>query len=349
MIDSSAVVGVGGAADMIAPVGGSCPKLSTRLQLRSCPVAPADVRVRRATPADADDILDVCSAALGWSNPAFDRALFTWKHIDNTFGPSLMLIAEDASGILAVRPLMQWVFTRAGETVRAARAVDTATRPDARGRGLFRALTQAGIAQLEEDGYGFIFNTPNASSQPGYLKMGWVDAGKVAFGFGIRGPASLPRIVRSRTPADKPSIETPDLGVSVAEGLATASAFDGSEPELRTAHSIESLLWRYERGPITYRWIATADQQGCIVRLRQRGASRELVVAESLTAGTSSDGWSIVREAMHQVDADYCVTPAGFGASRSVAKLGPTLTLRSIAENPTHSRFTWSPGDIELF
>jgi len=302
-----------------------------------------------ATPGDSDEILHVCGAALGWSNPDFDRALFRWKHFDNAFGPSLMLIAEDESGILAVRPLMRWRFASAGGDVRAARAVDTATRPDAQGRGLFRVLTQASITHLESDGYGFIFNTPNEKSRPGYLKMGWVDAGRIGFGFGIGSPASIGRIVRSRAAADKPSIETPNLGLSVAEGLETASTPTGSEPGLRTAHSMETLLWRYSEGPIAYRWIPTMANEGCIVRLRQRGRSRELVVAESMTAGNSAHEWKIVRDIMRQVDADYCLTPAGFGAARTVTKLGPTLTLRSIAVNPINSTFRWSPGDIELF
>jgi len=322
------------------------------------------IHLRVAEPNDTEAILDVCSSALGWVDPTFDRALFRWKHFDNAFGPSTILVAEDSSGLLAVRPLMQWRFTRVSQdangvtTLKAARAVDTATRPGAQGKGLFRKLTEMGLEELEKQDFGFVFNTPNDQSRPGYLKMGWATAGQVRFGFGVRSLTRLPNILRSRTSADKPSIETSGLGIPVAEGLSTIGPQEGlaspilaasEQPgQLQTAHTFDTLLWRFAQGPIEYRWIPTNPGEGCIVRLRQRGASRELVVALAMVQ-SMGPAWSAVSKAMHHVDADYCLTPAGFGKTRTIQRLGPTLALRSLGVTPTKESFNWSPGDIELF
>jgi len=178
----------------------------------------ASVEIRAATDSEVEEVFAVCSAALNWQSPDFDTRLFRWKHIDNAFGRSLLLIAVDRAApegarILAVRPLMRWRFANdSGTTISAARAVDTATLPSAQGKGLFRRLTLAGIEQLLAEDCGFIFNTPNSKSLPGYLKMGWFDAGEVRFGFGLSTPSAAPRILRSRTAADKQSIETLELG-----------------------------------------------------------------------------------------------------------------------------------------
>lgn len=322
----------------------------------------SDIHLRLADVNDADDILDVCGSALGWRDPEFDRALFRWKHFDNAFGSSIILVAEDPTGIQAVRPLMQWRFATsadhtAGTTIKAARAVDTATRPEAQGQGLFRKLTEMGLEELKSRQFGFVFNTPNDQSRPGYLKMGWKPAGRVAFGFGLRSPMRLPTIARSRTAAQKRSIETPDLGIDVADGLSSIGTNGGLTPAfqserrddlLSTAHTLETLRWRFENGPISYRWLATSPDEGCVVRLRQRGPSREFLLAFAVVR-SAKPAWDVVKRAMHQVNADYCLTPAGFGSARTVSRLGPTLTLRSVDLAPSAESFKWSPGDIEVF
>ena len=62
---------------------------------------------------------------------------------------------------------------------RCLRAVDTATHPEHQGKGIFKKLTLQLIDEAAKQGYDFIFNTPNAQSTPGYLKMGWKRWGKV--------------------------------------------------------------------------------------------------------------------------------------------------------------------------
>ena len=317
--------------------------------------------LRPATPDDLDAILEVCSAALDWHDPIFDRQLFEWKHLSNPFGTSLLLVAEDEIGIAAVRPLMRWRFRNgSGEAVEAARAVDTATHPRAQGKGLFRQLTEMGLEELSDPGSApsadLIFNTPIPQSLAGYLKMGWVERGNVAFGFSFRSPVGLAKLARSRTRADKRSIEIPHVGISVQDGLALLDQQDPCPGRttgpgaLHTDHSIDSLRWRYVDAPISYRFLPGPDASGIIVRLRQRGRARELVVAQRCGEIGDASAGRAVRNAMRNSKADHCVGWTGLGATFTSAKLGPTLAVRSLSDRvPSSAWFNWQPGDIELF
>ncbi len=314
--------------------------------------------LRAADDGDISEIISVCSKALQWSSPDFDEALFRWKHLDNAFGPSLILVATDSAHddrIVAVRAFMRWRFaTSRGETVPAARAVDTATLPEAQGNGLFTRLTLAGLDELESEGCGFVFNTPNAKSLPGYLKMGWSSAGKVGFGFSATNPASVARIARSRTASQKPSVPTPDLGIDIGDALSSGLATppDSDSDHFRTNHDAATLRWRYASGPIDYRYLPIEGgpgEGGAIVRLRRRGEIDELVVAEVLGSPEPSATSAALRAAQRDVDADLLIAPSGTPRTLSLGTAGPTLALRSLKSPVSASQFRWVPGDIELF
>jgi len=322
--------------------------------------ATLSVEVRVAADSEMEEVFSVCSTALGWKSPDFDAQLFRWKHVDNAFGRSLLLVAVDRNApigerILAVRPFMRWRFADSeGKPVTAARAVDTATLPAAQGKGLFGTLTLAGVEQLISENCGFIFNTPNSKSLPGYLKMGWFDAGEVRFGFGVTTPGAAARILRSRVAAQKQSIPTPELGMAVDDALRAIdpsaianAATDASH--LHTDHDADTLRWRYAEGPIVYRYLLAGADDGVIVRLRARGEIRELVVAQVIGTPPPSTVAGIVRDAMEAVDADVCVAPAGLRRTVSIPKVGPTLALRSLTRPISADHFTWSPGDVEIF
>ena len=315
-------------------------------------------QLRKAAPEDLDEIVDVCSAALGWKDPEFDRALFRWKHVENPFGASHIYVAEDDQGIAAVRPFMRWQFAQgvasdANPPLSAVRAVDTATHPRAQGNGLFRSLTEMGLAELGQDSTSFVFNTPNEKSLRGYLTMGWVDAGQIEFGYGVRSPLALPKLARARTSASKRSLPTPEIGVNVEEGLAHLSephpCGAGDPATLTTAHTIESLRWRYAQSPMTYRFLLGPDQSGLIIRLRQRGSATELVVAQRIGNMSNGVAGRAVRNAMARSRADHCVGWKGLGSTIATKRPGPTLALRPLAGTPTPENFVWQPGDIELF
>ncbi len=326
--------------------------------------APSNYDIRPATNADLDEIVSVCGAALGWTSPDFDTELFRWKHFTNAFGRSLLLVAVDSDApsgeqIKAVRPFMRWRFARSdGTTWPAARAVDTATLPEAQGQGLFRALTLAGLELLEEEGCGFVFNTPNEKSLAGYLTMGWRNAGGVPLAFGFASPKVAYRLSQSRTAAQKQSISTPDLGISIEEALtsliephlaADAASNAVNAVGLRTDHTIDTLRWRYASGPVDYRFVRTSTNGGLIVRLRQRGNVRELVLAQTVGTVANKQIWSHAKNAMDAVEADVCIAPSGIKRLLKTSRVGPTLALRPLHNPLTDDTFDWSPGDVELF
>src|SRR5713101_901703 len=134
--------------------------------------------VQRATSADFPGVLELTRRALGWTDA--DTHFLEWKHLRNPFGPSPMWVATDDDRVVGFRAFLRWEFvTRAGRTVTAVRAVDTATDPAYQGQGIFTRLTTEAIAALTHDGVELIFNTPNAKSLPGYLKMGWQEIGRL--------------------------------------------------------------------------------------------------------------------------------------------------------------------------
>ena len=106
--------------------------------------------------------------------------LFAWKHLDNPFGRSIILVADAGGTIAGLRAFMRWELTTPdGATLRCVRAVDTATHPDFQRRGIFSRLTEAAVEAAREDGVDLIFNTPNEKSGAGYLKMGWQEVGPI--------------------------------------------------------------------------------------------------------------------------------------------------------------------------
>ena len=137
---------------------------------------------------DLPRVLDLLEASLG-GGPAGRRQpeLFRWKHLENPFGPSFMLGAEHEGRLVGLRAFMRWRFTALGDRLEAARAVDTATHPDYQGMGIFTRLTLA-LLEVIDGHVDLVFNTPNAKSGPGYLKMGWSEVGR------------LPVTVRPRRP-----------------------------------------------------------------------------------------------------------------------------------------------------
>src|SRR5690349_5445137 len=137
------------------------------------------MQFREATEADIPSIVDLLKLSLGESLMPKSEAFWRWKHVHNPFGSSPVLLALDGEKLIAVRAFMRWEW-RQGETIyKAVRAVDTATHPDYQGKGIFRKLTLQLVDLCKQEGFHFIFNTPNKVSKPGYLNMGWQTNGKM--------------------------------------------------------------------------------------------------------------------------------------------------------------------------
>lgn len=333
-----------------------------------------EVEIRFAEPSDTEPVVQMIRRSLG---PTMTPRLWRWKHVESPFGVSPVLLARDDQGIAAVRAFMRWRWTAGGREVAAVRAVDTATRPDRRGEGLFTRLTERLAREVTAEGARFVFNTPNSNSLPGYLRLGWSRVTRIPLrlaprplrilGRGTRGSGGeedLERILAVGRPVEE-LLEAPGL-----PGL-LAAATRPEERRLATAVDLPYLRWRYAEAPSgSYRAVWDLEEDGCaalIFRARWRGRFAEILVSEIVTSGHGGIGRAagLLRRLKRAPGADYLAavaprdTPAGRALRRAgclpALPVGPLLTARPLAlraqdPDPLHWR-NWccSLGDLEVF
>ena len=97
------------------------------------------------------EIVDLLNLALG-QRPDFQRdvAYWEWKHEQNPFGKSIVLVAESDGRIVGIRSFLRWRLAINGQEIEAACPVDTVTHPDFQRRGIFRQLTMAASDEARE-------------------------------------------------------------------------------------------------------------------------------------------------------------------------------------------------------
>lgn len=301
--------------------------------------------------ADIEPVLDLMRVSLGESK-LLQRSseLFRWKHIDNPFGRSIGLVAEDGGEIVGLRTFMRWeLVTPTGETLRCVRAVDTATHPDHQRRGIFSRLTEEGIEIARSEGVDLVFNTPNDKSKPGYLKMGWQEVGRI--GAMVR---PTPALLRREESEDT----SPELFMRGARPAAGLDMTDRLPRGLRTPRSPEYLAWRFSSHP-TARYFAAGDSSGlAVLRPNRRDDRRELVVADLLGAPAAAG-----RAAVKAASGSYLATWFSPGGPERAALVrrgfvpvpgftALTLVMRPLREVPPEywSMDTWdvAVSDFEL-
>jgi GNAT superfamily N-acetyltransferase len=330
------------------------------------------VDIRPVHPEDEPQVLELLDAALGGGPVgAWTPELFRWKHAENPFGPSFLLVAEAAGRIVGLRAFMRWRFEVAGRSVNAVRAVDTATHPDYQGRGIFSRLTMEAVDALR-DQVDLIFNTPNEKSLPGYLKMGWRVVGRPPISIGVRRPVRFVRGLRHlrEEGAGHPDTTSPVAGEPPGPVLeepavrALLGDAERSQERLVTPRTVEFLRWRYVHAPALGYRVVRIHEEGdlrgvAIFRIRPRGRLREGTVSELITKeGDATATRRLRRRVARRADLDYvaCHLPAG-GAWRAgliPAPSGPTLVVNvlrpTLEPNPMDLR-SWalSLGDLEVF
>lgn len=322
--------------------------------------------LRAMSPDDEHQVVTLLTRSLGWEADERHRELFSWKHKYNPFGSSPAWVAEDDRGIAGFRTMMRWEFTVDGSPVRAVRAVDTATDPRCRGKGIFKALTLLAIGDLQADGTAWVFNTPNSQSAPGYLSMGWQPVGRLPVGIRPAKITRLPRLLRSRQASDLWS--APDTrGENAIDLLADVNAVghllagdaDSAGATLRTRRTPEYLLWRFGRCPVGYKALEAPGglRRGFVVyRVRRRGPSNEALIAEVVLDDPQDTATRrrLCKMVLESTGADYAVAsgetcPPGW---LPLARQGPLLTWRRLdwsGEMPPLNRWGLASGDIELF
>ncbi|MGY1739552.1 MULTISPECIES: GNAT family N-acetyltransferase [unclassified Blastococcus] len=313
--------------------------------------------LRPALPQDDEGIRRLVAAEMGWGEDRTAERLWEWKHERNPFGPSPRWVAEDRGRVVAARILMRWEFESSdGGSHRAVRAVDTVTARAYRGRGLFRRLTLQALTDLAADDVGFVFNTPNDQSRPGYLSMGWEARGRVPVSAWASGPSDWLLMARSRVPAALESLPS-EAGRPAVEALDDDVVRLLGRPRagIATRRSSAYLRWRYSGLPeLRYRVLTLgrdASEGVCVFRVRRRGAAVEAVVLDS--HGPSRPArMRLMREVARSAQATHVLSvPDGTGATGvPVPLVGPRLTVRAIAGDPPPTEaLRLTLGDVELF
>lgn len=331
--------------------------------------------IREYEPHDEAAVLELLYATLGRGR-AFERTdlFWRWKHERNVFGRSLMLVAGDGD-ILGLRALLRWEFLTDQGIVRAVRAVDTATHPAHRRRGVFAALTAAAVERARHEGVDLIFNTPNDVSLPGYLKLGWRHVGRPTLLIRVCRPARIVRTLFSKVRRGgaagmtEPALPSVDdflsSGPNVEHLLREDARLRGGR--IRTHLSERFLRWRYTGVPSVPYFSVSIDRApdaALIVRPNVRRGLRELIVSELLlTPRAEASVPSLMRAAFAAADVDYAVAhaPAGSPHWRALVRaafvplpfVGPHFTVRGLSDkgSAANRMAAWhlSLGDLEMF
>lgn len=335
-------------------VGDDSPATIEKMPVRS----PEGLSIRLATPEDRAQILDLCRTSLGWGMDRRFEQLFHWKHDLNPFGPSFLWVAVDGDRIVGLRAFMRWNFTRGGRELRAVRAVDTVTHHDYQGRGIFTALTTGALQTLHDDGIDFVFNTPNAQSLPGYVKMGWREVGRLPVAVRVVGPRGLTQLRQVRQAASHWPVPT-SVGLAAANVIEDViAARNRLVPENSTARTLntqmtnEFLRWRYTQDFLDFR-VIRSGRGVVLVQFRMRGDSLECLVADSFGLSAEERDRAVV-EAARDAEADYVVRTGEPLLSQGfvpVPGFGPRLAWRSIHQEamPTLANWDLSMGTVALF
>jgi GNAT superfamily N-acetyltransferase len=336
----------------------------------------SSLEVRPFTMQDEAEVLDLLRSALG-EGPTGERSsrFFRWKHMENPFGNSLMLVAEAGGRILGLRAFMRWRLRADTRTLSAVRAVDTATLPEAQGKGVFSRLTREAVEIMRPD-VDLVFNTPNSKSLAGYLKMGWRVVGRVPVRVHVKRPIRFLRRLRSLSAGSETMDGAPRVDArpaadvfhdaSAIESLLKTIAIDSGR--LVTDRSVDYLRWRYAAAPFDYR--AITDGSGgelrglALFRVRPRGLLWEATVTELLVAsGERTVARRLLRSIFHAAEVDHvtCSFPAAFvspsvlaGSAFVRAPAGPTLVTNpltdSIRPDPSDlGSWALTLGDLEVF
>ncbi|HSM50248.1 MAG TPA: GNAT family N-acetyltransferase [Thermoanaerobaculia bacterium] len=343
--------------------------------------AEPELTIRRALPEDRQPILDLVSLCLGPGSVPRTPAFWDWKHARNPFGPSPILVAEADGRLVGLRAFLRWRWRSGEAEVPAVRAVDTATHPDWRGRGVFSRLTRRLLSEMAEEGAAFVFTTPNRASGAGYRKMGWSAVGRAP---ALVRPLKLRDAIRrwAGRGDSGPGREGPDLlRFPAASDLLAWPALDellespdavAPDPRYRTRLDRRYLEWRYGAVPgLDYRalWRDEGGPPAAVIfRGRMRGRLREVVVAEVLAppgeAGERA-GRELLRRLAQTAAADHVVAVASPGTPERRALrragfvplplVGPRLVVRTLAPEPSPadprraSSWRLSAGALEIF
>jgi predicted N-acetyltransferase YhbS len=307
--------------------------------------------IREAKPEDLTSIIAVLKASLGENSSKKNELVWNFKHVQNPFGKSLVLVAEDNKQIIGVRAFMRWQWQLKTEVFNAFRAVDTATLPEHQGKGVFKKLTLKALDIAKASGDHFVFNTPNAQSKPGYLKMGWEEVSKLKIGI----TPVLPRFSNT-------DIFENSHG-ELSGLIPVLKQYNSNQSTLNllfTAKTTNFLKWRYIDNPLIDYDVLFNDNFFVAGYLKSRGRIKEYRISEMIfiTQKDQNLAYKYVHKIAKKRGAHF-ITFQPFILKNKIAyrgKIGPVFTFKDInlnSEDRTIFReldsWNYSLGDLELF
>ncbi len=305
--------------------------------------------IRSASEKDIPGIVNLLKASLGESLMPKSEHFWRWKHIDNPFGQSPVLLAFDGDKLVGVRAFMRWEWMQGKKIYKAVRAVDTATHPQYQGSGIFRKLTLSLVNQCQEDGVAFIFNTPNKISKPGYIKMGW---------------QSLGRMPLQAFPVLSVGKRKDDFEIKYGLNEGHLKSFFSKSPlyelqanttGLSTHHTSETIHWRYKENPNVSYYMFEDEESGSayitLFRLKPSRIGLELRICDAFFKSPSR----IYKEHLLKVALEAKAQFITFSGQQNLFPLslrfGPEITMRQLTTENFLSFRDWKPtlGDMEVF
>ncbi|WP_026952855.1 GNAT family N-acetyltransferase [Algoriphagus mannitolivorans] len=309
------------------------------------------MEIRKSNPEDIPAIVDLLRLSLGESLLPKSIELWNWKHIENPFGPSPVLLATENEQIIGVRSFLRWDFANLETTIKACRAVDTAVHPDFQGKGVFTKLTLGLIDEIRNEGLDTIFNTPNEKSTPGYIKLGWEKAGKLPLFLGFR-------------LATNSNSRIPDSDWNQIRNLIEKLEFSTDRStDFSTQLKPGFLSWRYENCPLfPYYFLSDGRSFLLVFRIKEGKWGNEFRICDFYTLeefGHSSEQ-ELQKMLQEAILASGCrmISYSGLKSNHSLGmkflpklSLGPLVTLRQIQHGfvPKEHDWAWSIGDLEVF
>jgi len=302
------------------------------------------MEIRTGEEKDIPDIVRLLKISLGESLMPKSEEFWRWKHVDNPFGPSPVLVAIEGDHIIAVRAFIRWNWIYGNKIYKSVRAVDTATHPAYQRKGIFRKLTLQLVDQCEADGINFIFNTPNPRSKPGYIKMGWHDLGNLKVQF-------LP-VLNFKKMSSEFSEEYKFNNQLISQLYSSLLRITN----FATFRSSDFFRWRYDSNPnATYHMIASPKFDFAIIfRIKSFRFGKEFRIVEIIRGAKYSEE-EAKRNLLCAIKASGAnlVTASGTEIPRLNfgLNIGPSVTIKPLNFSIPMTLDFWKPslGDMELF
>ncbi len=295
-----------------------------------------DIRITQYSIDRRQEIVDLLNIGLGTKyHSKRSVAYWIWKHEQNPFGQSLLLLAECEGKIVGVRAFLRWRLRVGSRSVEVGKPVDSVTHPDFQRRGIFRRLTKAACEHAKDQGICLLFNTPNQNSEPGYLKLGWRRTGMLTMRVKLLRPSSMAwRMLKHKF---RPMEDTSTAHFFRAKPVSADTIV--LSDELRVAHLVEQpdtdslvtertidfLRWRYCHHPHVSYFAETMERNGRLdgllfYRTNMRHGAREIMIDDVIAAPNNPECLpKLLAQLRTRVRADYLIACVSSSSPESAA------------------------------